>query len=81
MCLDAPQRRLLLEMLVSERAGEWALFVGHRFGRDTVADALCGLKLCRRVDPEHAVISRLGRQVAQHLASRLVGARSRVGVH
>ncbi len=70
--LSAPQRRMLLEMLTSERAGEDALFVGTAFGRDRTGSELCRLRLSDWVDPERVIFTDYGRHVAELLATRLV---------
>lgn len=70
--VDARQRRMLLEMLASERAGEDALHVGHYLGRDRTASSLCRLRMADWVDDEQIVFTMLGRHVAESLASRLV---------
>ena len=72
--LEAAGRRMLLELLAGERAGEPSLRVGDRFGRNTTAEQLCGLHLMRWVDRAHVVFSDLGRHLAEGLADRLVGA-------
>ncbi len=71
--LSAPQRRMLLEMLVSERAGEDALFVGDYLGRDRTASTLCRLRVVDWVDEQRLIFTDLGRHVAEHLATRLFG--------
>jgi hypothetical protein len=70
--LSAPQRRMLLEMLASERSGEDALHVGPIFGRDRVASSLCRLRMSDWVDAENIVFTEYGRHVAETLATRLV---------
>ncbi|MEX1365009.1 MAG: hypothetical protein AB1Z98_17910 [Nannocystaceae bacterium] len=67
------QRRMLLEMLVSERSGEDALHVGRHFGRDRTASSLCGLRMSNWVDESHIVFTSYGRQLAEWFAERLVG--------
>ncbi len=70
--IEAPQRRMLLELLASERAGEDALVVGNHFGRDDIAASLCALELAEWVGPDEAVLTGLGRHVAESLARRLL---------
>jgi hypothetical protein len=70
--ITAPQRRMLLEMLASERSGEDALYVGAYFGRDQVADSLCDIEMSAWVGPEELVFTHLGRYIAESLASRLL---------
>jgi hypothetical protein len=70
--LEAQERRMLLEMLASERAGEEALHVGEWFGRNAVAHALCRLRMTEWVDDDHVAFTPVGRRVAEALAERLV---------
>jgi hypothetical protein len=70
--LSAPQRRMLLEMLASERSGEDALYVGHALGRDRTASGLCRLRMSDWVDAQSIIFTDLGRHVAETLATRLV---------
>ena len=70
--LSAPQRRMLLEMLASERAGEDALYVGPTFGRDRTASSLCRLRMSDWVDAQNILFTYYGRHVAETLATRLV---------
>ena len=70
--LDKKQRRMLLEMLASERAGEDALFVGRHLGRDRIASGLCRLRMSDWVDEQCIVFTAHGRHVAETLATRLV---------
>jgi hypothetical protein len=70
--LAAPERRMLLEMLASERAGEDALHVGPHFGRGGIAQRLCAIDMSEWVDDEHVVFTWVGRCVAEILASHLV---------
>jgi hypothetical protein len=73
VCTLAPAaRRMLLEMLASERSGEAALHVGELFDRDRTALALCELELSRWISIEHVVFTDYGRTVAESLAARLV---------
>lgn len=69
--LEAQQRRMLLEMLASERSGEAALRVGEWFGRDAIAHQLCRLRMAEWVDDGHVVFTAVGRRVAEALAERL----------
>ena len=69
--LSAPERRMLLEMLASERAGELALHVGH-YGRDRVARSLVELTMADWIGDDHLVFVPLGRQVAEMLAARII---------
>ncbi len=70
--LSAPQRRMLLEMLASERSGESALYVGRYFGRDRTASSLCRLRLADWVDEDEIIFTEQGRWLAESLATRLV---------
>lgn len=70
--LSAPQRRMLLELLTSERAGEDALYVGTMMGRDRTASGLCRLRLSDWVDEHNIIFTDHGRHVAEALATRLV---------
>lgn len=70
--LTAAQRRMLLELLTSERAGEDALFVGHTLGRDRTASGLCRMRLSDWVDEENIIFTDYGRHVAETLATRMV---------
>lgn len=63
---------MLLELLASERAGEDALVVGNHFGRDGIAASLCELELASWVNPDEAVLTGLGRHVAESFARRLL---------
>lgn len=72
--IGAPQRRMLLELLASERAGEDALRVGTYPGRALVARTLSTMKMAWWCDQEHVVLTELGRHVAESLAQRLVAA-------
>jgi hypothetical protein len=65
-------RRMLLEMLASERSGEEALHVGELFDRDRIALELCALEMSRWVSLDHVVFTEYGRHVAEALAARLV---------
>lgn len=70
--LTSAQRRMLLEMLASERSGEEALFVGTHFGREDIADDLCEVDLAAWISPDELVFTNLGHHVAESLARRLV---------
>jgi hypothetical protein len=70
--LSASQRRMLLELLTSERAGEDALYVGPRLGRDRTASGLCRLRMADWVDEQHIIFTEYGRHVAETLATRMV---------
>lgn len=70
--LTASQRRMLLELLTSERAGEEALRVGPIMGRDRTASGLCRLRMSDWVDEENIIFTDYGRHVAEALATRLV---------
>ncbi|MBX7081136.1 MAG: hypothetical protein K1X88_18190 [Nannocystaceae bacterium] len=72
--LAAPERRMLLEMLASERAGEDALHVGSYLGRSGIAERLCAIDMSEWVDDDHVVFTWVGRCVAEILASHLVQA-------
>ena len=69
--LSAPERRMLLEMLASERAGEISLHVAH-YGRSRVADSLEELAMAEWVADKEIVFTDLGRWLAESLAERLV---------
>ena len=69
--LSAPERRMLLEMLASERAGELALHVAH-YGRGRVAESLAELAMAEWVADNQVVFTELGRWLAEALAERLV---------
>lgn len=62
---------MLLEMLASERAGEYSLHVGH-YGRDRVAASLVELAMAEWVAPDEVVFTDLGHWLAEALAERLV---------
>lgn len=70
--LSGKQRRMLLETLTSERAGEDALFVGRHLGRDRIASGLCRLRMSDWVDESHIVLTDYGRHVAERLVVRMV---------
>lgn len=70
--LNATQRRMLLEMLASERAGEDALLVGAVMGRDRTASSLCRLRMSDWVDAQNIIFTDYGRHVAESLATRIV---------
>ena len=70
--LSAAQRRMLLELLAGERAGEDALYVGPMLGRDRTASSLCRLRMTDWVDTQNIVFTDYGRHVAETLATRLV---------
>lgn len=70
--LTAPQRRMLLEMLASERSGEVALFVGSYLGRDRTASELCRLRMADWVAEQEIIFTEYGRTLAERLAARLV---------
>ncbi|MCX4240689.1 hypothetical protein [Paraliomyxa miuraensis] len=70
--LTAAQRRMLLELLTSERAGEDALFVGHTMGRDRTASGLCRLRLTDWVDEQNIIFTDYGRHVAEAMVTRMV---------
>jgi len=70
--LEVQQRRMLLEMLASERAGEVALHVGEWFGRNAIAQELCRLRMSEWVDDRHVAFTAVGRGVAEALAERLM---------
>jgi len=70
--LTAPQRRMLLELLTSERAGEDALYVGAAMGRDRTASGLCRLRMTDWVDGQNIIFTNYGRHVAETLATRMV---------
>ena len=70
--LSNKQRRMLLEALTSERAGEDAMFVGRHLGRDRIASGLCRLRTSDWVDESHIILTEYGRHLAERLATRLV---------
>lgn len=74
--LEGPERRMLLEMLASERSGEDALHVGERFGRPAVADRLCCWQMSYWVDRAHVCFTAFGRHIAEVLADRLAEPRA-----
>lgn len=69
--LSAPERRMLLELLASERSGEPAVRVVH-LGRDEIARSLCALQMTGWVSPTEVVFTEYGRTVAESLAARLI---------
>jgi hypothetical protein len=73
--LNPSQRRLLLELLASERAGEDVLHVGY-FGRDQVAESLCDLGLFEWVSDVHVGLTEHGRWISESLAARIVESRT-----
>lgn len=78
--LPARQRRMLLEMLASERCGEDGLYIGPLFGRARTAGGLCDAALASRRGggDDRLVFTAHGRYVAEHLA-RLIVQRSAAG--
>ena len=70
--LEPRARRMLLEMLASERCGESALHVGELFDRDRIAIELCELAMSRWISLDHVVFTDYGRHVAELLASRML---------
>jgi hypothetical protein len=72
--IAAQERRMLLELLASERAGEEALRVGPYVGRAAVASSLSSMRMACWCDREHLVLTELGRHIAESLAQRLVAA-------
>lgn len=70
--LGSRHRQMLLEMLASERSGESAVDFG-RLERRRVAFELCEMSVARQVGPDHAVLTPLGRHVAERLVARLLG--------
>ncbi len=70
--LSAPQRRMLLEMLASEREGEHAILVGSFMGRDRTASSLCRLRMADWIDEDEIAFTEQGRWLAESLAARLV---------
>lgn len=71
--LAATQRRMLLEMLASERAGEHALRIGTLFGRDRIANGLCAHGMAHWLDSDQIVFTEFGRHLAELLARQIVG--------
>ena len=72
--LAADERRMLLEMLASERAGEDALHVGEQFGRNLTARRLVDLRMTRWSAQDCVVFTGYGRHLAESLACRLIRA-------
>ena len=72
--LAPAERRMLLEMLAGERAGEEALYVGEQFGRHGTARGLCELRMVVWVARDHVAFTAFGRHVAESLANRLIRA-------
>jgi hypothetical protein len=71
LTLSAPERRMLLEMLASERAGELSLHV-RQYGRTRVAASLVELAMAEWVADDEVVFTDLGHWLAEALAERLV---------
>ena len=69
--LHPPERRMLLEMLASERSGEDSLHVAQ-LGRDETAQRLCQLSMACWTSAETIVFTHYGLHVAESLALRLV---------
>lgn len=69
--LSNAERRLLLEMLASERCGEDSLDVTE-LTRSETADVLCDLRMSRWVSPDSVIFTHYGRAVAETLALRLM---------
>lgn len=69
--IQPTERRMLLELLASERAGEAALNVSM-FGRDHVASHLCDLHMSQWISADYVTLTEYGRHVAESLAARLV---------
>lgn len=72
--LAADERRMLLEMLASERAGEDSLHVGEQYGRNTTARRLVDLRMTRWSARDCVVFTSYGRHLAESLACRLIRA-------
>jgi hypothetical protein len=72
--LAADERRMLLEMLASERAGEGSLHVGEQFGRHLTARRLVDLRMTRFCARGCVVFTSYGRHLAESLACRLIRA-------
>jgi hypothetical protein len=72
--LAPDERRMLLEMLASERAGEDALHVGEQFGRNVTAHRLVDLRMTRFCAQDCVVFTSYGRHLAESLACRLIRA-------
>jgi hypothetical protein len=72
--LAPDERRLLLELLASERSGEESLHVGERFGRNHTARRLEDLRMTRWEARDRIVFTVYGRHVAETLAYRLIRA-------
>lgn len=69
--LSDAERRLLLEMLASERCGEDSLDVTE-FSRSETADVLVDLRMSRWVSPDCVIFTHYGRAIAETLALRLI---------
>lgn len=74
--LAPDERRMLLEMLASERAGEDALHVGEdevgEHGRHRTACRLVDLRMTRLLGLDRVVFTAYGRHLAESLACRLI---------
>ena len=73
--LAPDERRMLLEMLASERAGEAALHVGEQhgdLGRHLTARRLVDLRMTRFFAVDRVVFTAYGRHLAESLACRLI---------
>jgi hypothetical protein len=77
--LQAPERRMLLEMLAAERCGEDVVRIGDCFGRPAIAQRLCGWQMSRWVDRAHVRLTAFGRHIAEALADRLAQPRIPLG--
>jgi hypothetical protein len=74
--LAPDERRMLLEMLASERAGEAAVHVGElhggELGRHRTARRLVDLRMTRFIADDRVVFTAYGRHLAESLACRLI---------
>lgn len=75
--VSAAQRRMLLEMLASERAGEATLNI-RNFGRRAVARGLTEQDMASEAGPDEIVFTTMGRLIAESLAQRIVDRTHRV---
>jgi hypothetical protein len=70
--LAPAERRMLLEMLAGEYAGDDVLRVGDRDGRAKVARKLCDLWMAVWAARDQLTFTEFGRHVATALAERLL---------
>jgi hypothetical protein len=70
--LSGAERRMLLEMLASERSGEAALYVGEQPVREDTAATLVELWMSEWISSDAVAFTPYGRYVAEALVDRLV---------